>query len=462
MDNEEENFDFTPEVKIDAPALDLPKMPYINHDAFQVTPERKNTTVDSSNEQEEYYEDLSPITNFFITFAGSDSNILILCPKAEIIRHRIMGASVLMNTVLAFFSGGNFLYSSYNSIFAGIIGAFLFSSIVCVLEMSIVANRRKDFLVVTVRLFLSFAIGFIVSQPLEAVVFKQTIIEAQVDRQVERQNTAIGQSMGAGNLSKEKEEMSALYSQLKDVSARAELRLNTKIGNCRGVGAGSQACQDYTRQYNDVLGEKARLEKQIESRASSVASLDNQRTKAISMTSNSLSNDVASQIRALEKIVSTDWSLWFQVRSISLLFILFDMLPVLIKVLSPSGTYDSILQTEESYISDREKLVRDFNTKNNKLLYEMKIRKKTLARMMSYSNEFLDTTSKISVASLDVQRSFDDKVNSHISERNKLPTQLDQKSLSATVTSFDYFYKNMKELWGYVFSYISAPNKEIS
>ena len=446
------------EGSINVPLPDLPKLPYLNHDSFQVTPERKQTAFDI-NEEEDYSEYLSPFTTFLITFAGSDSNILTLCPKAEIIRHRIMGASVFMNTVLAFFSGGNFLYSSYNSIFAGLIGAFLFSSIVCVLEMSIVANRRKDFLVVAVRLFLSFAIGFIVSQPLEAVVFRQTIVEAQVDRQVERQNNAIGQSTGAGNISKEKDQMDILYSQLREVSKRSELRLNTKIGHCRGEGSLSESCKDYTRQYNDVLKEKATLEKQIESRASSVASLDNQRTNAITMTSNSLSNDVASQIRALEKIVSTDWSLWFQVRSISLLFILFDMLPVLIKVLSPSGTYDSILLTEESYISEREKLVRDFNTKNNNLLYEMKIRKNTLSRMMKYSTLFLNTTSKISTDSLNVQKAFDDKVNAHLNERSKLPNQLDEKSISATVTSFEYFYKNMKELWGYVFSYISPPHK---
>ena len=352
--------------------------------------------------------------------AGASQEGLSQCPESEHRKYGFIGAIILLTSLFAMLSGGYALYyifhsERYAAIFALLWGLFIFN-----LDRFIVSSMRKsdsfwhEFRQALPRLILSLIIAISIARPLEIGIFAEEIesylIEQKGVKKVEvlkEFNTYIGDIKQGFNtrISEETAQVEKYRAERASTcSARDKAHasyLCERDGTCgtsaKGYGPEAAAKRKryelLERECAALTARTTELQRRINSRqdafdrglsGSITESLTDDAVLALEETSeiNRLKEERDKRLREVDQGFSTSFSsmnsaLWALQQAdpsvmaislvISLLFIVVEISPISVKLLSHKGPYDYYLDferdsAEANYLRGRDHLYKEKST----------------------------------------------------------------------------------------------------
>jgi hypothetical protein len=314
---------------------------------------------------------MKKITRFFWFCSGAHVGTLKKYP-IEHNKYVGIGATIFFTALFASLSGGYAMYFVFNgSPFAVVFAIFfglLWGLAIFNMDRYIVSSINKEgttnqqILQASPRILLAIMIGIVISRPLELKIFDKEIRQKlktaylkgqhrKIDTLQRTYNEKYAMELGKNNdLKKEKDSLE------KDIN-RSRYQLNQEVfGDKTNQTSGIVGYGTYAKQKQDVLQEKENRLKEVTSNLGQMDNFLSQRKdfEGLSGTRmfnphelDSLSNVAGFSDRnwALGQLTynengTRDLDTYLAISFIGYLFILFECLPVFVKLMSPKGPYD--------------------------------------------------------------------------------------------------------------------------
>ncbi|MDB5145828.1 MAG: hypothetical protein JWQ66_4541 [Mucilaginibacter sp.] len=314
---------------------------------------------------------MKKITRFFWFCSGAHVGTLKKYP-IEHNKYVGIGATIFFTALFASLSGGYAMYFVFNgSPFAVVFAIFfglLWGLAIFNMDRYIVSSINKEgttnqqILQASPRILLAIMIGIVISRPLELKIFDKEIRQKlktaylkgqhrKIDTLQRTYNEKYAMELGKNNdLKKEKDSLE------KDIN-RSRYQLNQEVfGDKTNQTSGIVGYGTYAKQKQDVLQEKENRLKEVTGNLGQMDNYLSQRKdfEGLSGTRmfnphelDSLSNVAGFSDRnwALGQLTynengTRDLDTYLAISFIGYLFILFECLPVFVKLMSPKGPYD--------------------------------------------------------------------------------------------------------------------------
>lgn len=320
---------------------------------------------------------LNSVQKFLIWSAGADQEILSQesC-RTERYKYESIGTTVILTAIMAFCSGGYALFTVFGSLTISISLGFIWGSIIFNLDRFFIltASQNKSssklqfWVGAATRLSIAILLGFIVAKPLELRLFESEINQkiSQQRRERERQENRKDQDTPeVKRINKINEEIDNLTREKTQASEALRKAQEDKIEEIEGKGVTGKPG------FGNLAKER---QKNVETIEKSVTFLDNriqdllkEKSNLIKKKQSSLSfktpqdkewqeGSLLDRISALEALSKDDPAIAITNKLITLLLIIIEIAPVLVKLLSKEGLYEKLLEKETIYKMDQENL----------------------------------------------------------------------------------------------------------
>lgn len=354
---------------------------------------------------------------FFWFVAAADETLLFQCPVAEQDKQASIGITVLCTAFAAILSSYYAVHSLFASVPIALFIAVFWGIIILNLDRFMVGSIRKnkqrkwkELIVASPRILLAIFIAILISKPLEVKIFQNQIKEARTNfidsLQVGKMSYESTELAGKRN---ERNEARSYYNQVNAESKELENdvdyrkyksafeickekrkplieRINTKQRQKQqAIGRGDNETaykavmeiQRLNRQI-DVLScssleakmnsreqaffneQKARISSALR-RLNRLDSLIDTATVIIDIkngetlaTLDTATRDILGQIRVLNSLKKRDNGMMWAGLMITMLFLILEITPLVVKILSPRGEYDSLIAIAEQQALDNE------------------------------------------------------------------------------------------------------------
>ncbi|MFN6563797.1 MAG: DUF4407 domain-containing protein [Nostoc sp. ChiSLP01] len=316
---------------------------------------------------------LNPVERFLIWSAGADSKVLAQesC-LTERYKYESIGTTVLLTSVMAFFSGGYALFTVFGSISISCALGVAWSCVIFNLDRFFIlsANRGKStskwqfFAASSLRLSIAVLLSLVVAKPLELRLFEAEINQELKQEEIEKPREERRKQQAeweSSNESKRLNEIEANIQQLIDERKQGTVQRNKLTSEVfeelDGTGGTGQAGQGTAFQVKKDLTDK--LDKTINNINQQIQQLQNEKTNLIKRRDFILSpptfdtklekenGSLLARLAALERLSQKDSTIAISNLLVSLLFIVIEISPILVKILSKEGLYESLLKQQE-------------------------------------------------------------------------------------------------------------------
>lgn len=306
--------------------------------------------------------------NFFLWCAGSDFKTLKHCPDSESIKHKGIGALVIVPAILAFFSMGYALstvsllqdkwYWSWG-------GGFIWGLIIFAFDRYIVSSHRKRPThkeelknpIFYLRFVFALVLGVVISHPIVMMYFDGSI-EDQIQANIVVEKNRIDSLYNAKIASEEAKTLAVDSNYFAKEAKRDKQALlvakeidgdvleDLKDGKLTTGLAGKGPAAENKIKHLQKLDKELETLKQESSQQKSlfqnnIAQLQSKRDSSIQ--AYTVSFDYLQRELALKQLKEENSIVGMTQFMLMLLLILVDMLPVIFKTFSPFGLYDKIL-----------------------------------------------------------------------------------------------------------------------
>jgi len=309
---------------------------------------------------------------FFLFCAGSDTDLLKQCRRAEQIKHMGFGSLVLVPAILALVSMSyalSTLEGLQERLWLAILGGFVWSLIIFAFDRFIVSTHRRrtsdraelNRPAFYLRFAFALILGIVISHPLVMLYFngsvadqmaqnlkaEQAIIAERYDSEIQQLENRVF-AMDSLYLEKQAERNRQADIVAKEIDGEVMRNANGELQTTGLRGKGPSA-ENKIRQLTTLEKELQALKKEQvgKKRALGLAMKELSTRKDSSLAAFSLSTDYLHQEMALEQLKTTNpivrITQWF----IILLFVLVDLLPFIFKTFSSYGLYDKVLGDEQ-------------------------------------------------------------------------------------------------------------------
>lgn len=310
---------------------------------------------------------LNSVQKFLIWSAGADQEVLSQesC-RTERYKYESIGTTVILTAIMAFCSGGYALFTVFGSLTISISLGFIWGSIIFNLDRFFIltasqnkSSSKLQFWVGAVtRLSIAILLGFIVAKPLELRLFESEINQkiSQQRREREREESRKDQDTpDVKRINKINEEIDNLTREKNQASDALQKARIDAIEEIEGKGVTGKAG------VGTIAKER---QKNVETIEKSVTFLDNiiqdllkEKNSLIKKQQSSLSiktpqkkewqeGSLLDRISALEALSKDDPAIAITNILITLLLIIIEIAPVLVKILSKEGLYEKLLEKE--------------------------------------------------------------------------------------------------------------------
>ena len=308
------------------------------------------------------------IHNFFIYCAGSNFSLIRKSPS-EISKHVGIGGVIFFTGLLAALSSGYAFYTIFDSkIFATIFGV-IWGLMIFNLDRFIVASMRKSggffrqFFMSLPRILLAGVHGIVISKPLELKIFEKEInkqLNVIINRNKAKLQKEIKSRYDEQGLyyNKERDSIYSTEKRLKAEFNEATLDLEKEIvGTTTETTTGKKGYGSNAKRKEEIKKLKQlAYDNFIKENQAKLDSLDlmikneNLQFEQDLKNTDPLEdkyNGFAARMQALQELGKEYQILGIASLFISLLFILIEMSPVLVKLIMPKGPYDHLLELHE-------------------------------------------------------------------------------------------------------------------
>ncbi len=303
------------------------------------------------------------ITRFFLIASGADLKILEQCPSDRS-KYAGMGATIFFTGLFAALAAGFALFMVFDSYWiSGLLG-LLWGFMIFNLDRYIVSSMRKDprwyreLLTALPRLMLAIVISLVIAKPMELKIFGKEIESELIvmEQQVyARQETELKGRYQA-TLVQLQEEVQLLKTEIAQKTAQRDALALAARQEADGTGGSRRRNLGPIYKAKKADADKAGLELQslttlhLQRIASLEARIDETRQemqKQIGSMSRAKPDGPAARLEALSRLTDQSAAMWWAHVFIVALFLMIESAPILVKLISRSGPYDSLLHATE-------------------------------------------------------------------------------------------------------------------
>ncbi len=310
---------------------------------------------------------MKKVRDFFWFCSGSNMSLLKRCPT-ETAKYAGIGGTVLFTGIFAAVSSFFALYTVFRIEWIAIVFGILWGCMIFNIDRYIVSSMRKhgsffkDLGMAAPRLILAVLLAFVIAKPLELKIFEREILREIAAKQTEQ---AIEAREAVDQNYPEIEELQSRITELRqEIRDKEEYRnekqeeydlerFGVQTSSTSGIpGIGRHARikeQQLNEAQQDLEQTRKRNFEQIEFFNNRIKELyairdqqfDNQRTAIAGY------DGFAARIDALSELTSKSRSIYLAHLFIIMLFIAVETAPIFVKLISPKGPYDDLLEKHE-------------------------------------------------------------------------------------------------------------------
>lgn len=299
------------------------------------------------------------IRQFFLICSGAHLPMLRRAP-AEMNKYAGIGATIFFTGLLAALSGGYALWTVFHEPWAAVLFAIVWGLMIFNLDRYIVSSMKKrdkftqELWMALPRIILAVLIAIVISKPLELQIFNKEIQAELIIMEQQKFKTQEDkvQERYQSRSQEIKTRIQALQSQIQQQAARRDTLMllaqqeadgtgGSRIRNLGPIYKAKKADADSAGVALEALQQRhALLNRELAQVDSSVAA-------SITQLKRGSLDGFASRLDALGTLTKNSepirWANWF----IILLFIAIETAPVFVKLISPRGPYDDLLEQHE-------------------------------------------------------------------------------------------------------------------
>lgn len=298
---------------------------------------------------------------FFLFCAGAHVPMLKRAP-VETNKYAGIGGTIFFTGLLAAISAGYALWTVFNELWATLLFGLIWGLMIFNLDRYIVSSMRKrnnfwqEFRMALPRLVLALLIAIVISKPLELKIFDKEIQAELVtmEQQVFKTQEDQVQIRYQARINELKNNIAQLNAAIAQQAARRDtLALlaqqeadgtgGSRVKNLGPIYRAKKADADTAAAQLQAI--TRRNQQQINEYRQQLQSVDS--AMKASIPERSRLDGLASRLDALGRLTARSapirWANWF----IMLLFVAIECAPVFVKLISPRGPYDDLLQEHE-------------------------------------------------------------------------------------------------------------------
>jgi len=330
---------------------------------------------------------MQSLKHFFWFCAGANRSLLNRCPT-ETSKFTGIGAAVFFTGILAAFSGGYAFYTVFDNVWWALGFALLWGTIIFNLDRFIVSTMRKrndwlkEIFIASPRILLAVMLAIVISKPLELKIFEKEIDRKLVilEEQIFQKEIGEIESRYTDQLNAIEGQVTALKSEINQLAVKRDDLMRTAQQEADGTGGSMKRSAGLIYQLKKADADQAQLELNalknrneplIVSKQAEWDALFAARQAEVAGLKKNPWDGMAARLEALRIIGEENKGIYMANLFIIALFILLECTPVLVKLISPRGPYDELLEIREHFFKNHnlEKLAEMDHATYEKLKY---------------------------------------------------------------------------------------------
>ena len=307
---------------------------------------------------------MNSVSSFFIFCSGAVNSVLKRCPT-DYIKYQGIGATILFTGIFSALSAGYALYTVFESYVVSTIFAIIWGMMIFNLDRYIVSGMRKksnflkELAMAAPRIILAVFIGIVIATPLELKLFESEINAeiGMMQQETYRQQDDLLKKRYEADTKVINDEITLLRNKLSKFDQERTARLSEALAEADGTGgskiramgaiykakakASDKAEQDYQLAY-------AEINPKLEQELAKLEVIETKRNAEMETLSRASLTGFASRLKALHRLSSADDAIRIAGIFISILFLIIECAPILVKLISERTPYDQRIDTLET------------------------------------------------------------------------------------------------------------------
>ena len=307
---------------------------------------------------------MNSVSSFFIFCSGAVNSVLKRCPT-DYIKYQGIGATILFTGIFSALSAGYALYTVFESYVVSTIFAIIWGMMIFNLDRYIVSGMRKksnflkELAMAAPRIILAVFIGIVIATPLELKLFESEINAeiGMMQQETYRQQDDLLKKRYEADTKVINDEITLLRNKLSKFDQERTARLSEALAEADGTGgskiramgaiykakakASDKAEQDYQMAY-------AEINPKLEQELAKLEVIESKRNAEMETLSRASLTGFASRLKALHRLSSADDAIRIAGIFISILFLIIECAPILVKLISERTPYDQRIDTLET------------------------------------------------------------------------------------------------------------------
>ena len=306
---------------------------------------------------------MQKIMSFFLFASGADQTILEKC-TSEKSKYVSIGATIFFTGLFAALAAAYALFTVFDSIIIASMLGMVWGLMIFNLDRYIVSSMRKDtkfykeLIMASPRIILAIGISLVIAKPLELKIFEKEIESELVimEQQAFAKQEAEVKNRFEPTIHQLKLEIENLKSEIYQKTAQRDTLLLLAQQEADGTGGSKRRNLGPIYKVKKLDADRAdgELQQLIQLNTSKINATEKQIAIQDSLLFTALTdlakkelNGPAARLEALNRITTQSFSIWWANLFIILLFIIVETAPILVKLISKSGPYDSLLHLVE-------------------------------------------------------------------------------------------------------------------
>lgn len=307
---------------------------------------------------------MNRVASFFIFCSGAVNSVLRRCPT-DYNKYQGIGATILFTGIFSALSAGYALYTVFESYVASTVFAILWGMMIFNLDRYIVSGMRKksnflkEFAMAAPRMVLAVFIGIVIATPLELKLFESEINAelGMMQQETYKQQDDLLKKRYEADTKVIQDEITLLRNKLSKFDQERTARLSEALSEADGTGgskiramgaiykakakAADKAEQDYQMVY-------AEISPKLEEEVAKLEVIEAKRKVEMENLSRASLTGFASRLKALHRLSANEEAIRIAGFFITILFLIVECAPILVKLISERTPYDQRLETLET------------------------------------------------------------------------------------------------------------------
>ncbi len=348
---------------------------------------------------------MNRLGSFFIFCSGAVNTILKRCPS-DYNKFQGIGATIFFTGILSAISAGYALYTVFETYTVSIGFALIWGMMIFNLDRFIVSGMRKksnvikELGVAVPRIILAIFIGIVVATPLELKLFESEI-NAEIglmQQESYKQQDDLLKKRYESDIAVIQKEINTLRSQLDKAGLERTTKTNEALAEADGTGgsriramgniykAKSKAAEKADQDYQLML---TTVQPKLDEQYQKLNDIEIQKKTDMDNLSRASLTGFASRLKAMHRLSDREDAIWAASIFITLLFLIIECAPILVKLISEKTPYDQRLNTLETeyYLANLKQSTISKLVTDSQLTFENKTAGFRVAAMIEAENE---------------------------------------------------------------------------